>query len=191
VLDVNLNSAVQSWITGMEGHTFYVLNFLSGLSLAYDMDTGQWGPWQSNVEGDGSMPYSIALTEFFTGGDLWFGRTDFGGQVFEASFELYDDDGTAFDTRSQSDQVDGDTLVRKFFGQADLVCDKVAATSTLEVSDDDYQTWNTWGTFDESRMRPMLNRGGSARRRAFRLTRTDSQPLRWEALEITASSGES
>jgi hypothetical protein len=191
VLNVNMNSAVNSWITGMEGHTFYVLQFFGGGCIAYDMDTGVWGPWNSNVTADGSVPYSIALTEFFTGGDIWFGRDDFGGMIFSASFELYDDDGIAFDTRSQTDKIDGDTLVRKFFGQADLVADLNTATSTLEVSDDDYQTWNTWGIFDESRMRPMLNRGGSARRRAFRLTRTDDQPLRWEALEVTASSGES
>ena len=64
-------------------------------------------------------------------------------------------------------------------------------SATLEVSDDDYQTWVTWGTFDLSKMRSMLNRGGSSRRRAFRFTQTDSEPARWEALEVTASEGES
>jgi hypothetical protein len=190
VLDTNVNSAVKSWVTGMEGHTFYVLNFEGGPSLVYDMDTGWWGPWTSNI-GDDSLPYSIALTEFFTGGDVWFGRGNFGGKIFRASFEFYDDAGTAFDMRVQTDKVDDGNLMRKFFGQANAVCDINGATATLDFSDDDYQSWATWGTFDLSRMRPILNRGGSGRRRAFRMTQTDDIPARWEALELTASEGES
>jgi hypothetical protein len=191
VINNNINSQINAWVTGMEGHTFYVLQFLNTMAICYDMDTGEWGPWSSNVEGDQSMPYSIALTEFFAGGDLWFGRSTFGGQVYRASFETFDDGGTEFKLRSQTTLIDDGSLVRKFWGQACAVVDQNLSSATLDVSDDDYQTWQTWGTFNLFSPRPMLNRGGSSRRRAFRQTQTDSFECRWLELELTASEGES
>jgi hypothetical protein len=191
VLDLHLNSGTKAWVTGQEGHTFYILKFTSTYALAYDMDTGWFAPWSAEIDGDNSLPYSHAVTEFFFTGDLWYGTGNFGGMIFRSSFTYYDDDGTAFNFVSQSDKVDAGNLVRKYWGQANAVADTNPATATLEVSDDDYQTWTTWGTFDLSKMRPMLNRGGSSRRRAFRMTQTDSNPARWEAIEITASEGES
>ena len=168
-----------------------MLQFLNTMAICYDMDTGEWGPWSSNVENDQSMPYSIGLTEFFAGGDLWFGRGSFGGQVFRASFETFDDNGTAFNLRSQTNLVDDGSLQRKFWGQACAVVDQNLSSATLEVTDDDYQTWTTWGTFNLFSTRPTLNRGGSSRRRGFRQTQTDSFDCRWLELELTASVGES
>lgn len=187
-INVNLNSSVHCWSTGAEGHTFYVLQFpTANYALVYDMDTAQWHIWTNGDETE--MPYSYAVTEFF--GDLWLGMDHFGGMIFRVSFEFYDDNGTPFGLRSQTDKYDNGSLQRKYWGQADFVSDLNPSTVTLEVSDDDYQNWITWGTFDVSKIRPMLNRGGSSRRRAFRATQTDSHPARWEALEVTASQGES
>ena len=130
------------------------------------------------------------LTEFSTGGDIWFGSDELAGQIFSASFEHYDDDGTPFDFISQTDEVENE-LQRTFWGQANFYGDLNQGTGTLAVSDDDYQTFTTWGTFDFTQTRPYINRGGSARRRAFRLTQTDSHPARWLELKFNASGGES
>jgi hypothetical protein len=191
-INVNLNSGIHSWVTGAEGHTFYVLQFFStsNYALVYDIDTKQWHIWIS-ADLTTAFPYSYAVTEFFSTGDLWLGTGNLGGQIFKTSFEFYDDDGTPFDLRAQTDKIDADSLQRKFWGQADFVADTNSSTVTLDVSDDDYASWVTWGVFDLTKMRPMLNRGGSSRRRAFRATQTDSQPARWEALELTVSQGES
>ena len=184
VINVNGNSGVKAFSTGMEGHTFYVLRFFSGQALTYDMGTGQWHYWDNA----GSFPYTAATSLFFSGGDFWF---DDSGLALRASFELFDDNGTPFDLVSQSDEV-GDDLQRTFWGQANFYGDmQSGATATLDVSDDDYQTWTTWGTFNLALTRPYINRGGSARRRAFRLTQTDSQPARWDSLKFNVSGGES
>lgn len=189
-LNDQMTNSTTSWVTGSEGHSFYVLRLgNSNYALVYDMATQWWSIWAG--PGGEVTPYKYGVTTFGFNGDMWIGAGEFSGQLFTANFNLYDDDGTPFDLIVQTDKIDGGNLQRKYWGQADFVADTQPATVTLDVSDDDYQTWNTWGTFDLTRMRPMLNRGGSSRRRAFRATQTDSEPARWEAIEVTASEGES
>jgi hypothetical protein len=187
VIDQNLNSGVTSWVTGAEGHSFYVLNLSANFALAYDMNTQQWGIWDSS----GGLPYSFGVTTFNFGGDLWAGKGPFGGKLFSARFDIYDDAGTPFDLVVQTDKLDGGNLERKFCGRLDFVADTNPATVTVNVSDDDYATFQTWGTVNLATMRPYLNRGGSFRRRAFKVIQTDSNPARWESLELTISQGES
>jgi len=188
VLNTKMGGTTTSFTTGGDGHSFYVLNLVGSFSLAYDMDTQQWGPWNAAF---GGFPYAYGLSQFRLGGDVWLGRGGLGGIIYAADFIFNDDDGTPFDLVVQTDKLDAGNLERKFLGRLDFVADTNNATVTVEVTDDDYASFQTWGTVNLSQMRPYLNRGGSFRRRAFRITQTDSEPARWEALELTASQGES
>jgi hypothetical protein len=178
------------------GHTFYALaNKFATYIPVYDASTKQWHPWNSNVPSSPApFPYLYAVSDLANfGSNYWFGcGAIFGGKVYLMSPGFTDDAGTPYTVQVQTDKVDNNNLSQKFWGQANLVADvNVGATSTLEYTDDDYNTYRTWGTFDEGRIQPYINRGGQARRRAFRLSRTDSNDLRWESLEFSVEQGES
>lgn len=100
--------------------------------------------------------------------------------------QLYQDDGAAILTEVRTARIDHGTPLRKFIKRVSLIGDKQAAgTVTLEASDDDYQTWETLGTFDLTSMRPEIARCGSYRGgRAYRLRHSYNGPFRAEALEI-------
>jgi hypothetical protein len=195
IIELNVNDDTTSMIFSSGGHTFYVLANRFGTYIpVYDQSTKQWQPWNSNVPSSPSpWPYAYSVSDLGNfGSTYFFGSDSLGGKVYVLSPALNDDDGTPYTVQVQTDKVDNDNLMFKYWGQANLVADvNVGATSTLEYTDDDYNTYRTWGTFDEGRIRPYINRGGAARRRAFRLSRTDSIALRWEALEFNVSEGES
>ena len=55
----------------------------------------------------------------------------------------------------------------------------------VEFSDDDYATWQTWGTIDTSEKVQDLSRGGSHKGgRAYRFTDSGNNSFRAQAFEI-------
>ena len=60
-----------------------------------------------------------------------------------------------------------------------------AGTATLEKSDDDFNTWQTLGTFDMTQQKKRIPRAGShLGARAYRLTHSYNGPFRATHLEI-------
>jgi hypothetical protein len=93
----------------------------------------------------------------------------------------FTDDGTTFTARVQSPPEDGGTNATKFYHDLDIVADVEGSTSNLTVaySDDDYASYETWGTVDLAGTRPLrLTGGGSARRRGWALTHSADTPMR-------------
>jgi hypothetical protein len=181
---------LRSFATGMEGHNWYLIGQSTMAQMAYDLSTGHWAIWvNASLQ---RFPYAYAVTNFSFEGDFWYGTGNIlGGKIYAATTADFDDDGNTFDMISQTDKIGEDTLERKFCGRIDFVADITPATVTVEVTDDDYNTYQTWGTLDLSKIRPYVNRGGSFRSRAFRFTQTDSNSARWEAAILTMSMGES
>ena len=64
-----------------------------------------------------------------------------------------------------------------------------SSTGTLQWSDDDYQNYNAGLTVDLYHGRPSINRLGRFRKRAFKFTYTQNQPLRLEAFEVDLNMG--
>ena len=191
-LEFNVFSDTFAFVAGNGDHIFYVLIFLdspTGQALAYDFGTKTWHPWSSNT--NPYWPYFFSVDAGLDNGQLWIGAGNLTGKIYFTSTNLYDDDGTPFDLQVQTDKIDAGNLERKYFGQVNFVSDTTGASVLVEVSDDDYNSYTTWGTMTLATQRPYLNRGGSARRRAFRITQTDSLAARWEAIELNASQGES
>ena len=91
----------------------------------------------------------------------------------------------------QTARLNHGTDKRKFESSIRLIADtQSSGTTTLEVSDDDYGSWVTLGTFDMTKMDKRITRCGSYRERAYRLTHSANTAWRGQALEIELDMGQ-
>lgn len=117
-------------------------------------------------------------------------RVSTGGKVYTiyplSQGALYQDDGVTYSLQVRTARMDFGTGRRKFVKEIRLIADtQDAGTALLEKSDDDFQTWQTLGSFDLTRAKKNIGRGGShLDGRAYRLTHSYPGPFRAEALEI-------
>jgi hypothetical protein len=163
----------------IEGYEFYLVN-IGGACLVYDFAAKLWYFWDVNFDYTASQfannaRFAMALSN---------------GNILQVSNALLNDNGTPFPFVAQTMPIEGGNRNNKFFGRLTLVGDKSPATPLVQWTDDDYQTFNTGVTVNMALPRPDLTRLGAAKRRAFKITQTDSNPGRWEALELTVSQGE-
>ena len=116
------------------------------------------------------------------------------GKTYKLDFAspVYQDDSSTMTMTMQLGNSDLGTGKRKFFKRAWLVGDTQSdGTVTLEYSDDDYASWVTAGTFDLTNLGISINRLGSSRKRAWRLTDANNQAGRYQALDIEYEVGTS
>ena len=109
------------------------------------------------------------------------------GKTYKLNFNtpVYQDDSNAMTMTAQLGNSDLGDPRRKFFRRAWLVGDtQSAGTVTLEYSDDDYASWVTAGTFDLTNLGISINRLGSSGKRAWRLTDSNNQAARYQALDL-------
>ena len=133
--------------------------------------------------------FNAVAYSFCSGSDLLQGETD--GIIYKIDPTYYDDNGNYINTKIKTIRIDGGESKRKFVSKAEIIADKIAATSLLRYSDDDYQTWSVYRPIDMSAKRSMLLRGGHTRRRAYEFRCTASVPLRLGALELDMELGTS
>ena len=171
----------------IDGHLFFLLNLpTANKTLLIDIGTTLWYEWSFN---GGMFPFK-SYTEKDQGILLQY--TD--GTIYTLSKENYVD--TVNDIVYNiyytiiTNKIDFDNRYRKFIYSLDIIGDLNNSNILLQWSDDDYQTWNTGYTISLA-SRPRLARCGSTRRRAFKLTHTDSTPCRLESLETVFTLGTS
>lgn len=151
----------------------------------YNAGLNIWGEWDCSeatfIDGGGSgLANQLLATS----------RMDTGGKVYRidpvADGNVYQDDGSTYSLQVRTSRIDHGTGKRKFIDEIRFVGDRQSAgTALLESSDDDYETWDTVGTFDLTQMEPKIRRCGSYKGgRAYRLTHSHNGPFRAEALEI-------
>lgn len=121
-------------------------------------------------------------------------NTDTSGKVFiiNPTATTFQHNGVAYTAVWQTAPVDNDTSKRKFCGEIDIVCDREIATSEMTImrSDDDYQTFTTFGTIDLSDARPRLTRLGSYIRGAWRGEHSANTPFRIRYLDCQIEIGQ-
>jgi hypothetical protein len=159
---------------------------LIGGSFAFDLENKIWSYWGV----DNRLPHRT--TGIYD--TLGFQRTrgDIYGVSGSGSVNLFTTgsiiDGLAFGGNLiiRSQRSDLGTGNRKTVEYYELDSDvQSSGTATLEVSDDDFQTWTTIGTFDMTRVNPRIYRGGSWKGgRAHRLTHSANTPFRASTLTI-------
>lgn len=131
----------------------------------------------------GSTLYTYAVSQTSTSGKVY---------VINPSAYVYTDDSVAYKAVWQTASSDNKTSKRKFCSEVELVCDQETETSemTLMYSDDDYQSFTTWGTIDLSSARPRATRLGSYIRRAWRGEHSANTPFRIRFLEENVEIGQ-
>lgn len=130
----------------------------------------------------GSAMVNYAVSNISTAGKVF---------VMNHSALVFTDNGVAYTARVQTDLMDMDTTKEKAWDDVELVCDRETSTSTITLSytDDDYQTYTTWGNLDLSDARPRATRLGMSRRRAWVLTTSAATPMGIEWLAGNATVG--
>jgi hypothetical protein len=170
----------------------FVLVLAGAQTMAYCIEEKMWHQWNSTTTlwykcagvSEGGTLVNYAVSKDSTSGKVY---------VMNPALLVFTDDGATYSAVAQLPPQDLGTMRRKFVSSVEIVGDVETTTSaiTLSYSDDDYQTYVTWGNLDLSQPRSKANRCGSFRRRGWVWTHSAATPMRIEAMEITAKVGTS
>lgn len=160
-------------------------------TFVLDMEDKIWSEWSSSGTPWGRTSTTTSGTPVTYGISVLTTDTSGKGYFVNQASIVYQDGGVNFTWTIQTSIVDFDTIKRKFPIKLSIVGD-INTSSTLSVqwSDDDYTTWSTARTITMSNQNQyLLNPGGQFRRRAWRLTNSDSYQARVEAMELELKGG--
>jgi hypothetical protein len=112
------------------------------------------------------------------------------GNLYYGSPNYTDDAGVYFPSVVITPNFDAGTRRWKHLGMLTVDGDKDNGTRlSVQFSDDDFQSWTPARTVDMSDIYPSLAQCGTFRRRAFKLTVSDSYFFRLRALELQMDLG--
>lgn len=169
-----------------DGHLFYVIACFGARSFAYDMSTKEWHEWTDST-GDNALVYAGSASDLDLNGFMV--QDYYNGSIYTVGAQYYSDDGNTFPVELVTGKVDCGNNYRKFWGQTTLICDRNTGIAYVQTTDDDYQTYTNARLVDTATARPTLFRNGSSRRRAWKVTIENDEPLRWESLEVAWEQG--
>ncbi len=168
--------------------SFYGLHFVivnaSTTTLVYCIEEKMWHEWSSTerlwykcagVSIGGTM-VNYAISDQSTSGKVF---------LQNQAALVFTDNGNSYTRRIQLGNMDLGTNNLKFWNEVELIGD-IESTSTpitLAYSDDDYDTYTTFGTLDLADPRPRAVRLGASRRRAWALVDSANSPARLESLQ--------
>ena len=193
-IDKLLNNASYSSLRAIagysDGHLYYILtnpDAPSNLpSLVYDTTNKGWFEW-TDSGGSKGFNYAAACSTLQESGYLLLHPSN--GMIYKFDASYLNDAGTPFPVTLQTAKVDAENNRNKFWGQTEIIGDRNVGTPLIQTTDDDYQTFNTGRMVDMNTPRAVLYRNGASRRRAWKVTQTDSNLMRLEALEVTYEQG--
>ena len=173
----------------MGGRDFYVLN-VGDITYMMDLATQLWTrlAFKNTTE----FPVSFATQVVRNGiGNTSIFALEGSMQLHVFNPDVYQDAGTPFTVKLQTDPEMFDTIHNKFMSRLLVVCDRPRVNAILNISytDDDYQTYSTPRPVNLNVDRPTLNRLGKFRRRAFVATFTENAPMRLKHFEVDFNIG--
>jgi len=173
----------------ISGHSLYVLTLRDlGYTLVYDFAQQGWTYWsttENNKEGYFRGQFYAKYSDM----DLL--QHDDNGTVYKFDPQTYQDYGNPIQVLARTPLVDFGTNLRKFFGDIQIVGDKIDSYALMRYTNNDYQTFSAWQNVNLNTAKSNVNRNGVGRRRAFDLLHSDNVPLRLEYLEVSAEQGDS
>lgn len=183
---------VNAYTIRIDGHKFYVLRLpFSERTWVYDFNLKLWHEW-STTKADNSQ--GVFIGKFAADSNFGYpyilGSQD--GILYTLDDQTYSDDDKPILMQVTTLKLDFDNMNRKSMSRASLFGDWPLNTTTivtLDWSDDDYRTWKGNRQIQLSQELPCTRRLGIFRRRAFRLSHTDSTPVRLEGMEVDINSG--
>lgn len=151
-------------------------------SLLYNADTGIWtnsgSPFLFRISGGGNVDSCKAIAFNSTSGKMY---------RWEPDSAVYQDDGSPYTMKVQTSKIDLGTECLKTIDKVSLIGSDIQSSgvATLQYSDDDYATWVTAGTFDLTKINPVIHRCAAYRGgRSWRLTHSANTPFRAQALKF-------
>ncbi len=187
-LNTGALSSYKGYIITSNGHTFYLMN-VGDRTYVYDVDTKFWNKWA--YQGTNTFPITNA-TSITTGTSRLTVFTLSGSNAFlKFDDTVYRDNGTNFTVIITTAPEDFGSLNRKSMSRLMLDVDRTTSTSniTVQVSDDDFQTWRTIGTINLDQDLMSINKLGNFRQRAIKLTYTDNFPFRIQRILVNINKG--
>lgn len=199
LLDTNPFTTVYAMSLKVGGQELYVLTLTDApaTTLVYNNTTGKWSVWASGADGvsTGNLPFR-GINRAGLGQITYIQDQKTNGvyALNDSAFQDTDQNAvaTAITTVIQPPKVDQATAQPKFCASLDLSGDRYSTSNpvTVEYTDDDWITSTTWGTCDMSLDRPQVYRGGSFRKRGYRFSHTENQPLRLNSYRLTMEPGD-
>jgi len=191
--DSNISNAY-AYHLRVAGNNLYVLTLptTAAKTFVYDIDTGMWYLWTSDVSDTES--YFTVVDSTYKNGQI-IGLDEDNGLLYELDPETYQDQTGSNETikfEIQTKRFDNSVQLNKFYHRLFPVCDfNTSGTSSLLVSwsDDDYTTFVSDRTLDLTNSSVFLTRLGMSRRRSWRLRYRSNNSLRIMALDGDASHG--
>ena len=184
------------------GHLFFLFTLpQQDRTLVYDVDEKLWHEWssvitnQGNVIPIGTAPIYHHAFDYTQAADAGVGKifllSATTGDIYVLDPAIYMDETSSIVVELRTDKLDFDLYKRKFVSNLKVVGDRYEGTNRVSVawSDDDYKTWSTEHIVDLTDDFPYLGRLGAFRRRAWRVTHTDPQPLRLSGIEVLVAAG--
>lgn len=143
--------------------------------VAYDPSTGMF----SFIQTPSAITSAHSLGGYFT-------RASSNNKMGWASGNTWtDDDGTNYTLTIQTEPQDMAGGLDTTDTWVDVLADvESTGTTTLSVSDDDYQSWTTKGTFDMTKVKKRVNALGLHSARAYRITHNANTGFRGQLLRV-------
>ena len=170
------------WSIFYGGYTYLILITVSGTVFFYCIELDSW----NEQAFAGTLTAANGLRSISnTSGPLFaYGTT---GIIYDWNVSpVYQDDGSAYTMTIQTEPkvLNGGKGFK--IPYIDLLADNQSSGSTtLEISRDDYGTWQVLGVFNLTKTRKRITRCGYCRSSAaFRLTDSGNQPWRGQALVV-------
>ena len=173
------------------GHMFYVINLITiGRTLVFDIDEKLWHEWSSYNAGEHSI-FKANFSEDSEEGVSYLQDSATGVLYQMFSNHYTDDNAGPILVELVTNKIDMDVYQRKFASSLVPVADRYEVDNSIDISwsDDDYATYNTPINVPLTDDYPNIQRLGSFRRRAFKITHQLNQPLRLESLELVYKEG--
>lgn len=182
-------STFTAGVASFGGHDFYIVNS-SNITYMMDLDTRIWTRLAFKQQTAFPIVYSSSIVRTGIGNSTVFGLSG-DTTLYVFSPTVYQDDGTNFTARVQTDTEMFDTMHNKFMSRVLVVAERPTTNANLDirVTDDDYQTYSTTRSVNLNQNFPHLDRWGMFRKRAFDLQYTQNAPLRIRHLEVDFNIG--
>ena len=163
------------------GHKCYVLTVYSD-AFVYDIEEKVWYIWNDWQLGLSSPQPTYATANSGSSPYIQFNS---GGKLYQLSDLDFQDQNGPFAFQLYTPNFDGGSRFRKYVNQLELCTDQVPGSQlSIRFSDDDYQTWSDFRTFDLGVERPIQQDWGTFRRRAHHFYQKHNSHLRIRSVDL-------
>lgn len=179
-------------IVSIGGHDFYAMSNIDAanyLTWVMDLETKLWSRWSYRT----LSGFPIADTRTIVSPGLTYTVFTFQNdtRIYRFRTSLYWDSGINFEVKIVTRLWNFDSYNYKTMSRLMVYADRPNLPGNLIVytTDDDYQTYSAGQSINLNQDLPCNYRWGMFRRRAFKLSYTDNQPMRLRYLEVDINLG--